>query len=77
MTRLTSPASNTADSLAAFLAAKAEFDALLADPQRMSADHFGADPEALLWGHVGSLTLWNSTLRAITDANFKRGEFAV
>ena len=76
MTRRTSPAPNETDSLAAFIAAKAEFDALLADLQRMSADHFAADPEAVLWGHVGSLTHWNSTLREVTDAYFKRSEFA-
>ncbi len=76
MTRRTNPARNQADSLAAFIAAKAEFDAVLADLQQMSADHFGADPAAVLWGHVGSLTDWNTTLRAVTDAYFKRGEFA-
>ncbi len=42
-------------SLAAFIAAKAEFDARIADLERMSADHFGADPEAVLWAATGSL----------------------
>jgi phage terminase large subunit GpA-like protein len=36
-------ASNQENSLAAFLAKKAEFDALLADLQQASDDHFGAD----------------------------------
>ncbi len=76
MTRRTNPTCNQAGSLASFIAAKAEFDALLADLQQMSADHFRADPEAVHWGHVGSLTHWNRTLREVTDAYFKRGEFA-
>ena len=76
MTHRTSPTCNQADSLASFIAAKAEFDTLLADLQQMSADQFGADPEAVLWGHVGSLTHRNRTLREVTDAYFKRGEFA-
>jgi len=39
-------------SLAAFLKHKAEFDALLAELQQASADHFGADPEGVLWGEA-------------------------
>lgn len=63
-------------SLAAFLAEKERFDAMVAELQQMSADHFGADPEAVLWGAVGDLQHWNSLLARITDAYFKRGEFA-
>ncbi len=37
-------------SLEAFLAARAEFDAQLAELKAMSADHFDANPEAVLWG---------------------------
>jgi hypothetical protein len=67
---------NQQKSLEHFLAKKAEFDALLADLQKMSADHFGADPEAVLWGEAANLDHWNSRLRQVTDAYFKRGEFA-
>jgi hemerythrin len=67
---------NQQKSLEAFLARKAEFDALLAELQQMSADHFGADPEAVLWGEAANLEHWNSRLRQVTDAYFKRGEFA-
>jgi hypothetical protein len=67
---------NQQKSLEAFLAKKAEFDALLAELQQMSADHFGADPEAVLWGEAANLEHWNSRLRQVTDAYFKRGEFA-
>lgn len=69
-------ARNQERSLAAFLAKKAEFDALLADLQQMSADHFGADPDAVLWGKAADVAHWNSLLRQVTDAYFKRGEFA-
>ena len=57
-------------------AMNAEFDALLSELQQMSADHFGADPEAVLWGEAANLEHWNSRLRQVTDAYFKRGEFA-
>jgi hypothetical protein len=67
---------NQQKSLEAFVAAKAEFDALVAEPQVMSADHFGADPKALLWGHAEMLKDWNAHLRTITDAYHRRGECA-
>jgi hypothetical protein len=35
-----------------FLAAKVEFDARVSELQAMSADHFGAKPEALLPVHA-------------------------
>ena len=47
---------NQQRSLAAFLAKKAEFDALLAELQEASDDNFGADPEAVLWGETAWLT---------------------
>ena len=67
---------NQQQSLALFLTRKAEFDALLADLQRMSDDDFGADPEAVLWGDAANLEHWNSRLREVADCYFKRGEFA-
>ncbi len=69
-------AQNQQQSLELFLARKAEFDALLADLRRMSDDHFGAAPEKVLWGEAASLEYWNSKLREVADAYFKRGEFA-
>ena len=39
---------NQQKSLDAFLAEKARFEAIMAELQQMSADHFGADPEAVL-----------------------------
>jgi hypothetical protein len=69
---------NQQKSLEAFLAAKAEFDALLAELQQLSADHFGADPEAVLWGHAEVLKDWNTRLREMVDAyqRHRRGEYA-
>jgi hypothetical protein len=67
---------NQQRSLEAFLAGKAEFDTLLTELRRMSDDHFGTAPDAVLWGHAATLEHWNSRLREVTDAYFKRGEFA-
>ena len=75
-TRQARAARNQQQSLETFLARKAEFDALLADLRRMSDDHFGADPEAVLSGHTGSLEHLNTRLREVADSYFKRGEFA-
>jgi hypothetical protein len=43
-------ARNQQESLAAFPAKKWKFDELLAELQQASANHFGADPEAVLRG---------------------------
>jgi hypothetical protein len=51
--------------------------ALVAELQQASADHFGADPEAVVWGHAEMLKDWNTRLRQITDAYHRRGEYAV
>jgi hypothetical protein len=73
---MTKREANQEQSLSAFLAKKAEFDALVAEFQQMSADHFGADPEAVLWGEVATLDDWNRRLRQVNDCYFRRGEFA-
>ena len=69
-------ARNQENSLAAFLTEKARFDAMVAELQQMSADHFGADPGAVLWGALASLQHWNSLLSRVTDSYLKRGEWA-
>lgn len=69
-------ATNQEKSLAAFLAKKAEFDALLAELQQASEDHFGADPEAVLWGKTAWLHDATAKLKDIADQHFCRGEFA-
>jgi hypothetical protein len=69
-------ARNQQKSLEAFLQQKVRFDAMVAELQQMSADHFGADPEQVLWGKAATLEHWNSRLVSVTDCYFKRGEFA-
>jgi hypothetical protein len=49
---------------------------MVAELQQMSADHFGADPEGVLWCEAADLERRNQLLRQITDAYFRRGEFA-
>ena len=67
---------NQQRSLNAFLAKKAEFDALLAELQQASDDHFGADPEAVLWGEMAWLADATAKLKDIADQHFRRGEYS-
>ncbi len=62
--------------LAAFIARKAEIDAMLARLQDASADHFGFAPDDINWGHVGTLAHYTELLKRITDAAFNEGEHA-
>ena len=73
---MTKREANQQRSLEAFLAKKAEFDALLAELQQAGADHFGADPEAVLWGETAWLADAAAKLKDIADQHFKRGEYA-
>lgn len=57
-------------------AARNQQKSLEAFLQQMSADHFGVDPEDVLWGKAATLEHWNSRLASVTDCYFKRGEFA-
>ena len=72
-----SPARNLQNSLAAFLAKKAEFDALLGELKLASDDHFGADPEAVLWGETTWLSDATAKLKDIVDQHFHRGEYVL
>lgn len=62
--------------LAAFVAHKAEIDALLARLQDASADHFGYAPDEINWGHVGTLGHYAELLKRISVAVFHEGEHA-
>ena len=68
-------ARNQVRSLEAFLAEKARFDAMVAELQQMSADHFGADPETVLWGEAAWLSDATAKLKDIADQHFRRGEY--
>ena len=49
---------------------------MLARIQTLSDDHFDTNPDAINWGHVGTLNHYASLLRQIADAAFKEGEHA-
>ncbi len=61
---------------AAFLAKKAQIDALLARLQALRDASFNQDPDHVHWGHVGDLTSYAEHLRRITDRAFQEGEHA-
>lgn len=69
------PKTNAA-ALDAFIAAKAEIDAMLARLAANSADHFGYSPDEVNWGHVGTLNHYRARLREINDMAFREGEHA-
>lgn len=58
--------------LAAFIAAKAEIDRILADLASLSADHFHAAPDEITWGHVGTATHIRERLQEV--ASFAAGQ---
>lgn len=62
--------------LAAFIARKAEIDAMLERLTTLSADHFDVSPDDVHWGHVGTLAHYAELLKRITDSAFKEGEHA-
>lgn len=70
------PARDTRKAIDAFIAKKEEIDAMLARISKLSEDHFGANPDNVHWGDVGSLDDYARHLRRITDAAFKEGEHA-
>jgi hypothetical protein len=62
--------------LAAFVARKAEIDAMLTRLRSLSDDHFGVAPDEVTWGDVGSLGHYAELLKRITDMAFSEGEHA-
>ena len=70
------PARDTRKAIDAFIAKKAEIDAMLTRISRFSEDHFGANPDKVNWGDVGALEDYARHLRRITDAAFREGEHA-
>jgi hypothetical protein len=74
-TAMPKPRDNTT-ALSAFLAEKAEIDAMLARLNALSDEHFGYAPDEIHWGHVGTLAHYAELLKRITDAAFKEGEHA-
>ena len=62
------------DALAAFVAKKAEIDAMLTRLQALSDDHFNYSPDEITWDHAGSLGYYAELLKRVTDSAFKEGE---
>ncbi len=73
---MTEQVTDNATALDAFLAAKAEIDALLERLAGLSAAHFETHPDEIDWGHVGTLHHICARLRDITDSAFQEGEYA-
>lgn len=73
---MTKQEANQRRSLDAFMARKSEFDAVLAELQQASVEHFGADPDAVLWGEASWLADSTAKLKDIADQHFRRGEYA-
>jgi hypothetical protein len=67
---------NKPQAIDAFIARKAEIDAMLERIQALSDDHFDTSPDEINWGHVGTLAHYAELLKRITDAAFKEGEHA-
>ncbi len=74
MTRQTARTNDAA--LAAFIAKKAEIDAMLARLQAFSEDHLSADPVRVSWSDLGSLEYQANLLKQISDFAFGEGEYA-
>ena len=62
--------------LAAFIARKAEIDAMLERIATLSGHHFEVAPDDVHWGHVGTLAHYAELLKRITDSAFNEGEHA-
>lgn len=73
---MTKQKANQRRSLDAFVARMGEFDAVLAELQQASAEHFGADAEAVLWSETCWLADATAKLKDIADQHFRRGEYA-
>jgi hypothetical protein len=67
---------DNSQALAAFMAKKAQIDAMLVRLRDLSDDHFDVDPDTLHWGHVSDLEHYAELLKRITDAAFWEGEHA-
>ena len=69
-------ATDNTKALDAFMTTKFQIDAMLGWLKALSEDHFEAHPDEINWGQVGTLNLYASLLRQITDSALKEGEHA-
>jgi hypothetical protein len=54
--------------LAAFVAKKAEIDAMLTRLQALSDDHFGYAPDEITWSHAEGLAHYAELLKRVTGS---------
>ena len=59
-----------------FIARKTEIDTMLDRLKALSDAHFNWSPDAIDWGHIGTLAHYAELLKRITDAAFQEGAFA-
>ena len=69
-----SRAANNTTALTAFIARKAEIDAILTRLAALSAEHFNCTPDEITWADVGTLGGYLQGLREISNAAFHEGE---
>jgi hypothetical protein len=67
---------DNSETLAAFIAHKAEIDAILACLAALSADHFNQALDDITWANVGTVGSYLDGLRRVSDAAFNEGEHA-
>ena len=66
---------NQPQAIEAFIAKKIEIEEMLARLQKLSDEHFNAQPDEINWGHVGTLEHYASQLKELTNSAFGEGEY--
>ncbi len=64
------------EAIDAYIGKTASIQAMLKRLTEAAADHFGDDPDAITWGHVGSLGTIEEKLQHLCDMVFREGEYA-
>ena len=59
-----------------FIGIIGEFSERLAELKAFTDDHMGYEPDSINWGHVGTAGYFLEQLTELTDAAYKRGEYA-
>ena len=71
-----SSAQRKQEALDAFIGHKARVDEILSRLQDASDDHFGSNPDEIVWGDAGFLADIATSLQHISDRVFNEGEYA-
>ena len=64
------------EAIDAYIGKAASIQAMLKRLTATADDHFGDDPDAITWGHVGSLGAIEEKLQHLCDMVFREGEYA-